>query len=151
MKRTSLLLLFLSCVFASAQSKPALKKGDRPVFMTAARLVFLCEDWSPVFYPAGKPLNDSDQVKISGEQLAHALGCDSYILGVEDEGLSFMGPNYHPVPSRLDYMKSLIDTFIKLVKDHPEKEQFAASTLLKDAEKLITATQSSDASPTTKK
>jgi len=47
------------------------------------------------------------------------------------------GVHYHPVPSQIDYMKALVDTFLKYAKDHPEKQNFAASTVLGEAEEIL--------------
>lgn len=60
------------------------------------------------------------------------------MIGTEKGGRS--GSHYNPVPSQMRDKKTLIDTFVKYVSDHPEEEDFAASTVLAKAEKIIAAT-----------
>jgi hypothetical protein len=120
-------------ILAMAQSRSGLQKGDRPVFMSAATLATLCKSWGAI-NPGG---SSSDTVNISIQDIVRGSGCQSYIFGVYDEGLSGLGTRYHPVQSQPDFLKPLIDTFIKRVADHPEEEDLAASTVLHEAEKTV--------------
>jgi len=57
-----------------------------------------------------------------------------------DERFNALGTRYHPVQTTPDYMKPLIDTFIKRVSDHPEEQDLAAlaaATVLHEAEELV--------------
>jgi len=129
-------------VIGIAQTKPSVKRGVRPVFVTASRLAASCQDWAAVLYPYGHPLRDEETVNVTQEQIAHAAGCEMYILGVADQKMEpGFGSHYRPLASKLAEIKALIDTFLKYVKDHPEQEDFAASTLLSEAEKIIVKTQ----------
>src|SRR5579864_2855495 len=122
-------ILMSTLMFGQTQTE--LKKGDRPVFMSAQRLALLCEDWGAL-HPNGRRPKDDEVLKVSDQQIVRSEACDAYILGVYDAQLEGLFPSghYHPVGSQMDFMKLLIDTFLKYVKDHPEKQNFAASTLL---------------------
>jgi len=130
----STLLVLSALVFAQPQAK--FKKGDRPVFMSAQRLAFLCADWNAI-NPGGKHPRDNDVLDVSPKEIIRGSACDAYIAGVEDAGFDSYGSKYHPVPAALDYMKPLVDTFIKRVADHPEEQDLAASTVLHEAEKTV--------------
>src|ERR1035441_6944071 len=136
MKLAALLaVLFLFIVpQAGCQVTAKLKAGDRLVFMSAQRLALYCDDWNSL-NPGGKPPEDTDSFNVSVQQIVRSLACETYISGVMDGRLEGnFGPQYHPVPSRLDYLKPLVDTFLKYVEDHPEDECLAASTILLKAE-----------------
>jgi hypothetical protein len=134
-------LVLLFVVQANGQASAKLKLGDRPVFMSSQRLALYCDDWNSL-NPGGKPPTDSDVLNVSPQQIARSMACEAYILGVMDRGLEEkFGPRYHPAPSVLDYLKPLIDTFLKYVNDHPEEESLAASTVLLKAESLIAQAQ----------
>jgi len=124
------------------QTQTELKKGDRPVLMSAQRLALLCEDWGSL-HPNGRRPKDDEVIRASMKQAVRAEACDAYILGIYDAQLEGMFPSrhYHPVASQTDFMKQLIDTFLKCVKDHPEKQDFAASTLLMEAKKIVNGAQ----------
>ena len=139
--------LLVLVVFSSAslvgQVPHDVKSGDRPVFMSAQRLALLCEDWNAV-NPGGRPPKNSDTLEVSEQQIVRAFSCESYILGVNDQqATDAYGTHYHPLQSRLDYMKPLIDTFLKYVRDHPEEQDFAASTVLNQTVQIIVKAQRS--------
>ena len=144
MKFVALLGVLIVVVQAGGQTPARLKAGDRPVFMSAELLALYCEDWN-ILNPGGEPPKDTDVLNVSPQQLARSMACQAYILGVTDGRLEGKAaPPYHPIPSRLDYLKTLIDTFLKYVKDHPEEESLAASTVLRKAEILIVQAQTQE-------
>lgn len=138
------ILVLLVVVFttqAMGQVNPKLRPGDRPVFMSASRLAVLCEDWGAL-HPGGLPPKDSDTLNVSEREIVRSNACESYIFGVLDAGLEEkIGSRYHPVPSAVDYMKTLIDSFLKYVQEHPEEQDFAASTALNKVQRLIVEAQ----------
>jgi len=135
-------MVFLLIARPDGRSQVKLRSTDRPVFMSAARLELLCEDWNSL-NPGGKrPANDA-VLNVSPKQIVGAEMCEAYILGVMDDRVeNAFGAHYHPVPSEIDYLKPLIDAFMKHVKDHPEEEDFAASTIIRKVEALIVQAQS---------
>jgi len=118
------------------------KKNDRPVFLSAKDLAEDCRTFLTVL-PYGKPFpNDDKPVNVSTDQLAGAIRCKFYIQGVNDGELEHVfGSHYHPVPARLEGMKPLIDTFLKYLADHPEEQDFAASTILDKAVQIAANAQ----------
>jgi hypothetical protein len=131
------MILTVFAIQASAQP-PSLKKEDRPVFESVAELAALCKDFDTVDH-AMKSEGANDSISI--QAFAYASGCKLYILGYLDDELEHLthvfGPHYHPVRSHIDYMNSLVATFLKYSKDHPEKQDFAATTALKEVEEII--------------
>jgi hypothetical protein len=122
------ILLFFSLTSLLAQTK--LKKGDRPVFWPARHLAELCEDWNAL-NPGGHPPKDDDVLHIRPSQIASAFACEAYILGASDQQMeSVFGKHYHPVPTRMGELKQLVDAFLEYVQDHPEEQDFAATTIL---------------------
>jgi hypothetical protein len=112
--------------------------------MSAERLAVFCGDWESV-NPGGTPPEDSDVLNVSPQQIARSMACEAYIFGVLDGRLEGrFGAHYHPVPSRPSYLKTLIDTFLKYSKDHPEEEGLAASTMLGKVQALIINAESPD-------
>jgi hypothetical protein len=142
-KRGAILVLMV-VVFttqAMGQVNPKLRPGDRPVFMSASRLAVLCEDWGAL-HPGGLPPKDNDTLNVSEREIVRSNACESYIFGVLDAGLEEkIGSRYHPVPSALDYMKTLIDSFLKYVQEHPEEQDLAASTALNKVQRFIVQSQ----------
>jgi len=138
------LIVVLLCAAPALAQKTLsdLKKNDRPVFVSAKDLAEDCRTLLTVF-PDAKPLPDDDKpVNTSIDQIAGAVRCKFYILGVYDGGLErSFGSHYHPVPTRLADMKPLIDTFLKYLADHPEEQDFAASTILYKASQVVTNAQ----------
>lgn len=146
MKANALLVLLVVvlAIQVNGQATGKLRPGDRPVFMSVQRLQLVCEDWYSM-HPGGKPPKDSDVLNVSPEEMVRSAACESYIFGVLDGDLDEkIGPRYHPVHSELDYMKTLIDSFLKYAKEHPEEEDFAASTALNKVQRLIVQSQTRD-------
>jgi hypothetical protein len=140
---TIVLLILTAFVVPASAQVPPLKKGERAVFLTVARLTLYCGDWNAA-HPGGRePRADSNaMIKVSEEQITNGIACDLYILGVHDGRLDAGSPaHYHPVGVYLDYMKPMVDTFLKYSKDHPERQDFAASTVLGEVEAIITKAQ----------
>jgi hypothetical protein len=135
-----ILAVFVACE-STGQSQTKLKPGDRPVFMTADRLAMLCQDWNPL-HPGGRAPKDSDVLNVSVQQMVRSNACESYILGVMDEDFeTTFRKGYHPIQSELDYLKPLIDGFLKYVNDHPEEENLAACTIIHRIEARIVRAQ----------
>jgi hypothetical protein len=137
--RSELLLLFLLCfvllfVPTGHAQKGALNKKERPVFWPAQALASDCQTYSRIyFHPDGSRLRDDETVSVTSNEIAIAMRCQFYILGWMDESLESLDgkpPRYAPRHMQLQDEKVLIDTFIKYVKDHPEQENYAASTIL---------------------
>jgi hypothetical protein len=119
-----------------AKSQVQLKKGDRPVFYTAGELAKDCQ--TALTVNNGEPLENDKTYSLSLEQISGVVRCQTYIDGMYDERLeASRGPHYHPVPANLTYRRTLVDTFIKYVADHPEEQDLAAATTLVKAEKII--------------
>jgi hypothetical protein len=109
--------------------------------MSVQLLQLLCEDWYSL-HPGGRTPKDSDVLNVSPEEIVRSAACESYIFGVLDGGLEDkIGPRYHPVSSELNYMKTLIDSFLKYAKERPEEQDFAASTALNNVQRLIVQSQ----------
>ena len=134
-------LISLFCVPTLAQID-RFKKGDRPVFYSAGDLAEDCQAWLKVF-PGGKPLPNNDEpVAATNVEVISAIKCAAYINGALDGELEpAFGSHYHPVPTRLTDNKLLIDTMLKYLADHPEEQNFAASTILNKARKIIANAQ----------
>ena len=135
----SLVLLF-SLPFL-AKSQVQLKHGDRPVFYSAGELAKDCQ--TALTVNNGEPLENDKTYSLSLEQISGVVRCQSYIDGMYDARLEAAhGQHYHPVPANLTYRRTLVDTFIKYVADHPEEQDLAATTTLVKAEKIILGIQS---------
>ena len=141
-----LLLLFLCFVLLFVPmghaQKGASKEKWRPVFCPAQALASDCQTYSRIsFHPDGSRLRDDETVSATPNEIAIAMRCRFYILGWMDESLESLDgepPRYAPrhmeeVPEE----KVLIDTFVKYVKDHPEQENYAASTILAISGRIV--------------
>jgi len=125
----------------TASGQAQLKHGDRPVFYTAVELARDCR--TALTVNNGEPLDNDKTYSVSLEQISAVVHCQSYIDGMNDERLEAAhGPNYNPVPANLTYRRTLVDTFIKYVADHPEVQDLAAATALVKAEKIMLGIQS---------
>jgi hypothetical protein len=131
-------LILAACVVTMSAEPLSLHKGDRPVFVSVRSLATACEDWNAI-NPDGKPprADSTAMVNVSVTQIARGFYCTAYILGYEDARLEGLGSHYHPVAGYPDYMKTLVDSFLKYAKDNPEKQDFAASTALQQVEEII--------------
>jgi len=133
-------LLALSGI-ALAQTR-TLKRGDRPVLVSAQELAVLCRDPAadllgdhPLFDPNKKFTFTMDDIGAIGR-------CRGYIEGTLDEIMEasgkFPASHYHPVPTEIEGgIGLLIKTFLKRVADHPEELDLAANTVLKKASKTM--------------
>lgn len=137
--RSRLLLLLVLCfvllfVAIGHAQKGTSKKRERFVFWPAQALASDCRTFSRVyFHPDGRRLRDDETVSVTPDEMAIAMRCRFYILGWMDESLESLDgvpPRYTPRQMEVPEEKVLIDTFIKYVKDHPEQENYAASTIL---------------------
>ncbi len=138
---TILALISFFCIPAVAQVDRSPKR-DRPVFYSAGDLAEDCQAWLKVF-PGGKPLPNNDEtVAATNEEVIRAIKCGTYIVGALDGELEpAFGSHYHPVQTQLTDNKLLIDTMLKYLADHPEEQNFAASTILNKARKIIANAQ----------
>ena len=110
--------------------------------MSTNRLALLCVDWNAL-HPGGLPPADSDILNVSTQEIVRSNACDAYILGFLDGGFEDkIGARYHPIPSVFDHMKTLVDSFLKYSKEHPEEQDFAASTALNKVRRMIVEAQS---------
>jgi hypothetical protein len=142
---TALAIALLGSI-AVAQAPSSLKKGDRPVFLSAKELADDCREYLTVFLPGGKPVDPDKTYNVSMEQIGKARSCYAYIQGVSDERLeNALGSHYHPVPARLNDLERLLDILIKYVSEHPEEQDFAATTLLDKAIEMVANTEHSKA------
>lgn len=140
MTKTLFCILFLAffCGAASAQTK--LKKGDRPVFYSAQKLAHDCRDALSINH-GNLDFDNNEAYSVSKEQLIGATTCAAYINGVYDESLESLGSHYNPIPASMGFRQTLVNTFVKYVSDHPEEEDFAASTVLARVAKIIANVQ----------
>lgn len=137
MSKAAFFILPLALVGGFALAQTSLKKAaDRPVFRSARVLAGQCQSFSD-FESRETSRLPSDAVQISAPDMARISGCVGYIQGYEDAMLEGLGPHYHPVPAEESDMVPFVGTFLKLVADHPEEEDFAATTVLHEAEKVM--------------
>ena len=141
MRFRPLTLVLLFTLPFLAKSQVQLKHGDRPVFYSAGELAKDCQ--TALTVNNGEPLENDKTYSLSIEQVSGVVHCQSYIDGMYDERLEAgHGQHYHPVPANLTYRRTLVDTFIKYVAEHPEEQDLAATTALVKAEKIIVGMQS---------
>jgi hypothetical protein len=147
--RSKLFLLILLCFVlllapAGNAQKDSSKKKWRPVFWPAQALASDCQTYSRIsFHPDGSRLRDDETVSVTPDEMAIAMRCRFYIMGWMDESLESLDgepPRYAPRHMEVPEEKVLIDTFIKYVKDHPEQEDYAASTILTIAGRIVLKT-----------
>lgn len=123
------MVLTLSAV-AATEEQP-----KRPVLMSAERLSTLCKSFLVI--PVGYAENDT--YTATPKQTAQALGCISYIEGVGDEitESAFENKTYTPQNTRLSDAYTLVDYFVKYVERHPEENNLAATTVLRECEENL--------------
>jgi hypothetical protein len=110
----------------------AVKKVDRRVFVSAQALAVSCQAMEAAGYDY---LQDPGKTyKLTASDMDAVGRCTGYIEGVADEFRESVGSHYHPVPGGRGEMPILIDTFLKRVAEHPEEADFAASTVLHEAD-----------------
>lgn len=125
--------LFLQPTFAQR----TLQKGESPVFYSASELASDCKLFLEVF-PDGKPLPADAVVHFTEAQAIGAAKCATYIRAYLDIGFEPRAAHYSPVPANLPSdIGTYVTTFLKLVADHPEEGNKAASTLLRRVDALI--------------
>jgi hypothetical protein len=79
-------------------------------------------------------LKPSKTYKLTTVDMAAIGRCAGYIEGVADEFREARGSRYHPITAGRGELPLLIDTFLKRVAEHPEEADFAASTVLQEAD-----------------
>ena len=82
-------------------------------------------------------LNPGETYKRTTVDMAAIGRCTGYIEGAADEFLEAIGSCYHPITAGRGELPLLVDAFLKRVADHPEEAEFAASTVLHDADNDI--------------
>lgn len=111
----------------------AVKKVDRPVFVSAQTLAVSCQAMKDaVGYDYALDPNKTYKVTMDG--MAAVGRCTGYVEGVADEFRDPVGSHYQSVPAGRGELPILIDTFLKRVAEHPEEGDFAASTVLHEAD-----------------
>lgn len=110
-----------------------LKKVDRRVFVSAQTLAVSCQAMKDAV-GEGFLLDPSKTYKLTTGELAAVGRCTGYIEGVADEFRESMDSQYRSVPAGRGELPILIDTFLKRVAEHPEERDFAASTVLHEAD-----------------
>jgi hypothetical protein len=108
------------------------KRIDRPVFVSAQTIAVSCQTMQDA---VGDGLLDpSKTYKLTAVDVAAAGRCTGYIEGVAAEFWESVGSHYQSVPAGRGELPILIDTFLKRVAEHPEERDFAASTVLHEAD-----------------
>jgi hypothetical protein len=114
-----------------------LKKTDRPVFRSVKEVASDCRSFLKLS-PNGDPLPVAGITTTTMDQIVEAARCTSYLAGVEDGRLNASyGEKYHPVPTQLESFGTIVITFVKYADDHPEQQDFAASTVFDKSMRLI--------------
>jgi hypothetical protein len=78
--------------------------------------------------------------RLSGKPTTDMAGvgrCTGYLEGVADEFRESVGSHYHSFSEGRGELPILIDAFLKRVAEHPEEADFAASTVLHEADKDV--------------
>lgn len=112
----------------------AVKKVDRGMFVSAQVLAVSCQTMKDA---VGDDylLDPGKTYKLTAGDMAAVGRCTGYIEGVADEfRVRESVGHYHPVPAGRGELPILIDTFLKRVADHSEERDFAASTVLHEAD-----------------
>ena len=132
------IFLFLLAVPAISQT---LGKNDRPVFRSARKVADDCQEYLKL-YPDEQSLTSDGYVSTTMGQIASTASCTAYLDGAQDGGLEgAFTDKYHPVAAHIESRGTLIRTFVKYVNDHPEQQDFAASTIIRKAMHLIVDAQ----------
>jgi hypothetical protein len=111
----------------------AVKKVDRGVFVSAQELAVSCRAMKDA---VGKDylINPGKTYKLAAGDVAAVGRCTGYVEGVADEFRESVGSHYRPFSEGRGELSILIDTFLKRVAEHPEEANFAASTVLHEAD-----------------
>jgi hypothetical protein len=127
--------LAMLTVLCFASLSVGVKNADRGIFVSAQALAVSCRAMKDA---VGDDylLDPGMTYKVSAGDMAAIGRCTGYIEGVADEFRvrESVGSQYHPVPSGRGELPILIDTFLKRVAEHPEERDFAASTVLHEAD-----------------
>jgi len=118
----------------------AVKKIDRGVFVSARELAATCQvmkDTVEEDYAIGPRQGGRSFARSATSDVDMAVGrCLGYVEGVADEFVEPMG-THHPFPAGRGELPILIHAFLKHVAEHPEEADFAASTVLHEADKDV--------------
>jgi Rap1a immunity proteins len=113
----------------------AVKKSDRSVFVSAQVLAVSCRAMKDaVGYDNLLGSQGSNRPPKTTGDMAAVGRCTGYIEGVADEFRESMGSHYHPVRAPRGELPMVIEAFLKRVDEHPEEADFAASTVLHEAD-----------------
>lgn len=110
-----------------------MKKTDRQVFVSAQTLAVSCQATKDA---VGRDymLDPGKAYKLTTSDMAAVGRCTGYIEGVADEFRERVGSHYQSVPAGRGEMPILIEVFLKRMAEHPEEADFAASTVLHEAD-----------------
>lgn len=109
------------------------KVPDRQVFVPAQDLAASCQ---AVKDAVGEDylVNPGKAYKLTTVDMAAIGRCTGYIEGVADEFREAIGSCYHPITAGRGELPLLVNTFLKRVAEHPDEAEFAASTVLQEAD-----------------
>ncbi len=133
--RSIVLVLILTCsAIVTAQTK---KNGQRPVFLSGLELAPSCTLWRNIVSQKD-PSNPDKLHSTNATEMIGAARCTGYILGWLDGELDpvFSVP-YSARASDMSEMSTFVDVFLKYEGDHPELQNYAATTLLHRAQQII--------------
>jgi hypothetical protein len=118
----------------------AVKKIDRGVFVSARELAASCQIMKDEVGENYLFLGRQGVSRLSGKpttDMAAVGRCTGYLEGVADEFRESVGSHYHSFSEGRGELPILIDAFLKRVAEHPEEADFAASTVLHEADKDV--------------
>ncbi len=119
----------------------AVKEIDRGVFVSARELAASCQAMKDAVgedYVLGPRQGGRSFARPAGRNIDMGpVGrCTGYVEGVADEFREPMG-SHHPFSAGRGELPVLIDAFLKRVAEHPEEADFAASTVLHEADRDV--------------
>jgi hypothetical protein len=119
----------------------SVKKIDRGVFVSARELAASCQVMKDAVgedYVLGPVQGGRSFARpaTSDMDMAPVGRCMGYIEGVADEFREPVG-SHHPFSAGRGELPILIHAFLKRLADHPEEADFAASTVLHEADKDV--------------
>ena len=126
-------------IFGGLGHAVAVKKIDRGVFVSAQELAASCQIMKDEVGENYLFLGRQGVSRLPGKpttDMAAVGRCTGYMEGVADEFREPMG-SHHPFSEGRGELPILIDAFLKRVAEHPEEADFAASTVLHEADKDV--------------
>jgi len=129
-------VLFFASLLIFSGLGLAKKKVDRGVFVSARELAVTCR----VMLDVDETYNGGELfIRPATVERAHAVGrCMGYVEGVADEFREPIGTHHpysdHPHSAGRAELPGIVQLFLKRVAEHPEEADFAASTVLHEAD-----------------